>query len=373
MDTASLTTGHLYLRPPEPRDALDVQAACSDALVQRWTTVPSPYTAADAETWTGTVTRQGWEDGTTATFVALHATTGRLQGAVSLMDIGAGSAELGYWTAPWGRGQGFTAEAVSAVCRWGFGALGLSRVLWRADVGNWGSRAVAESCGFTVEGTQRQGLVTRDGTRVDGWTGSLLATDDAVDRRPFGSWRDLEGDGLRLRRWREDDVAAVVTLQSDPQTARFVPVASPFGPAEGRAWLERSELLWADGAAASLAVEQDGAVVGQLVTIRKPDPGVVELGWGVLPTARGRGVAGRAVQLLLPWIASLGVVRVEARVDVDNAPSLRVADSAGLAREGVLRAGLRPVRTGLPRTDGVLLARLLQQAAPFRSGASSTS
>lgn len=360
MDTASLTTGHLYLRPPEARDAVDVQAACADLEVQRWTTVPSPYTLTDAETWTGRVTAQGWADGTTASFAVLHATTGRLQGAVSLMGIADGSAELGYWTAPWGRGQGFTAEAVSAVCRWGFGALGLSRVLWRADVGNWGSRAVAEACGFTVEGTQRLGLTTRDGRRVDGWTGSLLADDDATDRRAFGSWRDLTGDGVVLRRWRDDDVDAVVAALSDEESARWLDVPVPYAAQDARDWLEGTRRRWADGVAAPLAVEVDGAVAGLLVLLPWPHDGAVaELGWWTLPSARGRGVTARAVRALLPWAAARGYARLEALVDPANSASQRVATGAGMQLEGVRRSGLRPLRGG-PRRDAQVYGLVLE-------------
>ena len=46
---------------------------------------------------------------------------------------------------------------MGAVCRWGFGALGLARVDWFAEVGNAGSRRVAEKAGFTIEGVLRRG------------------------------------------------------------------------------------------------------------------------------------------------------------------------------------------------------------------------
>ena len=199
LSAVSLTAGRLHLRPWEPWDADEVHAACQDREVQRWTTVPAPYTAEDARAYVTELSPRGWEAGTTASFAVLDATTARVHASVALMEVADGSAELGFWTAPGSRRQGYTAEAVGAVCRWGFGALGLERVLWRAEVGNWGSRAVAEAGGFTVEGTQRRGLVHR-GSRVDSWTGSLLADDEVRDRRAFGGrWTDLAGEGLLLR------------------------------------------------------------------------------------------------------------------------------------------------------------------------------
>lgn len=360
LDGVSLTTGHLLLRPPEPRDEPEVLAACSDPDVARWTTVPSPYDEQDARTWVSEVVPQGWAGGTTATFVALHATTARLVGAVSLMGIGGGSAELGFWTAPHARGQGLTAEAVAATCRWGFAGLGLSRVLWQAEVGNTGSRAVAESCGFTVEGTLRQGLPTRGGGRCDSWTGALLAADEVRDRRAFGGrWTDLPGDGLVLRQWRDDDVDALVAGLSDAESARWLDVPVPYTPDDARAFLVSTQRRWADGEVARLAVDVGGVARGLVVGVPAPhDPAVVEVGWWVVPDARGSGLAVRAVEALVPWLAGLGALRLEAGVDVANTASQRVAEHAGFQREGVRRAGLRPLR-GAPRRDGLLYARVL--------------
>ncbi|MCU1692738.1 MAG: family N-acetyltransferase [Frankiales bacterium] len=358
MELVALTAGRLHVRPWEPWDAAEVQAAFADPEVVRWTTVPSPSTLEGARTFLADSAR-GWAEGTAASFAVLDATTARVLGGVSLLRIADGSAELSYWSVPEGRGQGFTAEAVGAVTRWGFGALGLDRVVWRTDVGNWGSRAVAQACGFTVEGTLRRAGLDRHGVRTDLWHGSLLADDDAVDRRPFGSWRDLEGDGLRLRRWRGDDVEALVRGCSDPDTARWTPVPVPYGEAEAHAFLEQEQQRWAEGVAAPLAVEQDGQVAGLLVLIPEPrDPGRAELGWWVTPSARGQRVVARAVEALAPWAASLGRVRLEAYVDPANAASLRAAERAGFVHEALL-VQERPRLREPGRVDLVLLARLL--------------
>ncbi len=362
MDAVSLTTDRMVLRPFAPGDEPDVVAACSDPVTARWTTVPSPYTGAHARTWVREVGPAGWADGSTAGFAAVDAATGRLQASVSLMDVADGSAELGYWAAPWARRRGSTAEAVRAVCRWGFDVLGLERVLWQAEVGNWGSRAVAESCGVTVEGTLRAGLPARGGGRADAWAGSLLATDDVRDRRAFGGrWTDLPGEGLLLRRWRHDDVDdldAVVAGLADPESARWLDVPVPYGPEAARAFLAETPRLWADGVAARLAVEVDGRAAGLVVLLPSShDPACAEVGWWTVPSARGRGVATRAVRTLLPWAARLGHVRLTAGVAPGNATSLRVAERAGFAPEGVARLGRRGLRCGA-RADLQVMARV---------------
>src|SRR5262249_46350958 len=54
---------------------------------------------------------------------------------------------------------------------------------------------------------------------------------------------------------------------------------------------------------------------------------------------RGRGVAGRALRLITDWaLDGLLLDRVELRIDVGNAPSIRVAERIGYRREGVLRS-----------------------------------
>jgi RimJ/RimL family protein N-acetyltransferase len=86
------------------------------------------------------------------------------------------SAELGYSAAPWARGKGYTAGAARAICAYGFERLVVGRIVWRAHVGNAGSRRVAEKVGFAIEGVQRSSCEQR-GSRVDGWIATLLARD----------------------------------------------------------------------------------------------------------------------------------------------------------------------------------------------------
>jgi RimJ/RimL family protein N-acetyltransferase len=87
-----------------------------------------------------------------------------------------GSAEVGFWGTKEHRGHGYTTEAVVAASRWAFIHLSIDRVEWRAEVGNNGSRAVAERAGFIIEGTLRS-AINNKGVRRDCWVGSLLPSD----------------------------------------------------------------------------------------------------------------------------------------------------------------------------------------------------
>ena len=49
IEPVELQAGDLLLRPFVPADAGAVFSACQDPEIQRWTTVPVPYTRDDAE------------------------------------------------------------------------------------------------------------------------------------------------------------------------------------------------------------------------------------------------------------------------------------------------------------------------------------
>lgn len=176
-----LRSSRLLLRPFEASDAAAVYEACQDPDIQRWTTVPSPYTREHAEQFTAEFAPQAWASGAAAVFAVTDLVDGALLAAVGLhFDRGRddGVAEIGYWTAPHARRRGVTTEAVAEVCGWGFGACGVQRLEWYAEVGNVASRRVAEKVGFVVEGTLRSFLVRPNGERVDGWAASLISADE---------------------------------------------------------------------------------------------------------------------------------------------------------------------------------------------------
>ncbi|MFG2984826.1 GNAT family N-acetyltransferase [Streptomyces sp. NPDC048258] len=179
MEPTTLNTTRLELRPFAPADEDEVFAICQDPEIQRWTMVPTPYERAHARAFVGELVPAGWRDGTGYSFAVRLGSGGPLVAAVGVHVhevFGTNSYEIGYWAAKEHRGQGFMTEAVIAVARWAFTELGAVRLEWRAEVGNAGSRAVAEKAGFRIEGLLRASLHRADTVR-DSWVGALLPSD----------------------------------------------------------------------------------------------------------------------------------------------------------------------------------------------------
>lgn len=175
-----LTGRKVDLRPWRPDDADAVFVACQDAEIQRWTTVPSPYAHADAVEYVTEVAPAVWKDGGAVFAVVEHGDD------VPVGSIGAhaffdGVAHVGYWTAPGARGRGFTSDALRTVTRWFLRDREAARVELVVEPANLGSVRVAESAGFTAEGTLRQRFVLR-GRRADIVMYSLLPGDAAAAR-----------------------------------------------------------------------------------------------------------------------------------------------------------------------------------------------
>src|SRR5262249_17514091 len=149
---------------------------CQDQEIQRWTTVPTPYTEDDARRFVTEMVPAGWATDREFTWAVLDSTSGELLASVGLhrRDGDPAIAEIGFWCAAPARGHGVTTRAVAVVCRWGFAELGLARIEWLAVVGNDGSRGVADKAGFTFEGTLRSRIDLGDGVRHDAWIGALL-------------------------------------------------------------------------------------------------------------------------------------------------------------------------------------------------------
>ncbi|WP_432508746.1 GNAT family N-acetyltransferase [Kineococcus auxinigenes] len=178
-----LRDGDVLLRRHTAADLDAVVEQCRDADTVRFTTVPTPYGRADAEGFTAGLTA-AWDRGEVAGW-AVEA-GGRFAGTVDLRHRPAGWAEIGFGLAPWARGRGVMTRAARLALAWGFDELHLAGVHWQAVVGNTASWRVAQKCGFRREGEVR-GLLVHRGERLDGWIGSLLASELVRTAAPSGA------------------------------------------------------------------------------------------------------------------------------------------------------------------------------------------
>jgi RimJ/RimL family protein N-acetyltransferase len=168
------------LRPLRLDDRAAAVAACRDPLSIEYTTVPDPYTEADADAFIQGFAPAAWAAGVEAVFAVADADDAlagtmalRLPGDPLTGPIG----DVGFLIGPWARGRGYAPAALRALCTWGFTELELTRIEWRAYAGNDASRTVAERAGFTVEGLLRASLAHR-GTLRDAWIGARLVSDE---------------------------------------------------------------------------------------------------------------------------------------------------------------------------------------------------
>lgn len=170
-----------------------------------------------------------------------------------------------------------------------------------------------------------------------------------------------DGD-LVLRPWTDADVEPA-RLQHDEEMAHWFGFDQVVPSADAhRAWVEACREAYRQGRRTVVfAIEHRGAIAGT-VDVKQRGDGVGELSWAVYPVHRGQRLATRAVRMLIGYcFDALGLQRVEAKVEVGNAPSMRTAHRVGLRQEGIARS-LETV--GDRRPDFVWLARLAGDPPP---------
>jgi [ribosomal protein S5]-alanine N-acetyltransferase len=113
----------------------------------------------------------------------------------------------------------------------------------------------------------------------------------------------------------------------------------------GRPTLAPAELLelnrnrWNQDEAATFAIcDPDDRCVGH-VFVNLVSVGRGNIGYWLLPEARGKGLATRSVLLVSRWaLRKLALARLGLLAEVSNERSLQVAERSGFRREGVLRS-----------------------------------
>jgi RimJ/RimL family protein N-acetyltransferase len=152
----------------------------------------------------------------------------------------------------------------------------------------------------------------------------------------------LETERLVLRRWREDDAAAL-TRQADNRRVwlnlrdRF---PHPYTPADAREWIGRC--LAAPEPPLNLAIEHAGEAIGGIGLNPWPDVArfTAEVGYWLGEDFWGRGFATEALRHFTAYaFASFPFERLEAWVFATNPASGRVLEKSGYEYEATMRRG----------------------------------
>jgi RimJ/RimL family protein N-acetyltransferase len=177
-------------------------------------------------------------------------------------------------------------------------------------------------------------------------------TDGGIDLRP-ASGPVLEGARVRIEPIGAERARALLAGSPEPELAwedGFPPaplldslrhvIGDPDGPVQFGPYY-----------AYAIVRRADGLAVGDAGFFGPPSAdGEVEIGYALVPHARGSGLAGEAVALLAEWVLSQpGVRALAARVGPENAASLRLLDRLGFTADGRSEQYLRYVLRGSAR------------------------
>lgn len=347
-----LVTERLRLRAMSVDDAEDVAAACNEASTREFLPfLPSPYSVDDALTWINGQALHAYERGS-AQWAITDKDTGRFLGVLGLPVVSPsrGSAEIGYWAAPWARGKGYTTEAVIAVAEWLF-AHDFHRATLAIDPANIASQRVALAAGFRRESVQRGEIVLADGSFGDSIVFARLST-DPTGRTPrvlpdLPDGRLTDG-VVSLRPMSGRDAAAVQEAWNTPDIARSTVRRGSSTLADAERFARGAYSQWLAGTAARMMIcdAETGTSVGELGVYFHGTPGTAMLGIHLTAAARGKGYASRAMALATEWtFTEARAERVEAGTATWNDGSQALLKRLGWTREGLLR-GLLPTPDG---------------------------
>jgi RimJ/RimL family protein N-acetyltransferase len=270
--------------------------------------------------------------------------TEELLGTVSWLAVGYGRTaacdawNIGIGLMPRARGRGAGAVATRLLAGYLFATTDVDRIEASTDRENVPAQRVLAKAGFRPEGLIR-GAQLRGGRRRDMLSYSLLRTDVIEATEPGEREVVVASDGLVLAEPGPGDrekfyVAGAGDFAIDADDRPRVT-----GPS-------RSSLL-------SVLDEATGELLGGVSWHAVDYGGTVSssawnIGIGLLPEARGRGIGTLAQRLLVEHLfATTELDRIEASTDVDNIAEQRALEKAGFRREGVLRGA--QLRGGIRR------------------------
>lgn len=158
----------------------------------------------------------------------------------------------------------------------------------------------------------------------------------------------LQAGDVALRLFRASDAAAVASVCRDPDILRFTFMKDGLTEAEAGEWILTRNEQWPKGHPLFAVVDaNDDHLLGAVGLNFNPRHISAEMHYWLAAAERGRGVASRALHLLIDWGFSKGIERFFLVVHPQNTPSNRLAARLGFTREGVLRS-YEPIKGDRP-------------------------
>jgi RimJ/RimL family protein N-acetyltransferase len=154
---------------------------------------------------------------------------------------------------------------------------------------------------------------------------------------------ELAGGPIVLRPWLHDDLDAAWAALQDPGIRLWNGTGSASREDAARMLRGRQDWTAGDHASWAVATPVEGELLGS-VSLHSLDAeqGTAEIGYWTAPSARGRGVAARAVDIACRWAYDVvPLIRITIIHAVENAASARVAEKAGFLLEGRMRSSYR--------------------------------
>ncbi len=154
-----LVTSRLLIRAPLVSDAEALNLAVLETFDQLHRWMPwavTPPTLEESQEVCERMSFQVFDDKDLALFCFERA-TGEfvMSSGLHPLDLTVPSFMIGYWCRASRQRQGFATEAVQAITAYGLEIRGARRIEIRCDTENHASRAVAERCGYRLEGERK--------------------------------------------------------------------------------------------------------------------------------------------------------------------------------------------------------------------------
>ena len=142
----------------------------------------------------------------------------------------------------------------------------------------------------------------------------------------------LRGPEVTLRPFRSDDAADLERAVQDPEIVRWMAIPLPYTIDDARGFIESTAEKWRDREAAHFVISgEDERLLGYMGALAvEPKMAAVEIGYWVAADQRGRDLALKAIELLIPWVQDvIAPTRIELGMIKGNVASARVARKAG--------------------------------------------